>query len=72
MRGGAAEGEGRALQPVVRLLETAEGYALVAVNHRKEAVRIEVEFNAGYVREEGLSISLEGQSGAVRFVEVGG
>jgi hypothetical protein len=29
----------------------------VAVNHRKEALCVDVVFNAGYVREEMLSIS---------------
>jgi beta-galactosidase GanA len=55
-------------QPVVRLLETADGYALATVNHRKEAVCIEVVFNAGCTREDRVTISLEGESGAVRFV----
>ncbi len=56
------------MQPVVRLLETDEGYALVAVNHRKETLCLDVEFNAGYVQEERLSISLKGESGAVRYL----
>ncbi len=68
LRGEAAESPSPALQPVVRLLETDEGYALAAVNHRKEAVRVDVGFNAGYVREESLSISLEGESGTVRYL----
>jgi beta-galactosidase GanA len=68
VRGEVAESAGPALQPVVRLLESGEGYALVAVNHRKEALCVDIEFNAGYVREEMLSISLKGESGAVRYL----
>lgn len=57
------------LHPVVRLLETEDGYILVAVNHRRDPVSIDLEFDPAQVRERIASIDLAGESGTLRFLE---
>jgi len=71
VRGGMYDESGAAgiaLHPIVRLLETGDGYILVAVNHRDEQLCIDIGCNTAYIREEGLSLNLDGASGTVRFL----
>ncbi|MGD9940496.1 MAG: beta-galactosidase [Clostridia bacterium] len=54
--------------PVVRLLETADEWGVVVVNHKAEQVRIELAFDSAAADPAPLVIEVPASSGIVRWV----
>lgn len=54
--------------PVVRLLATADEWAVVAVNHRMDAVCIEVAFDSGAADPSPIMMEVPASSGKIRWV----
>jgi hypothetical protein len=54
--------------PVVRLLETVDEWAVVVVNHRQAASRVEIAFDSSAADPAPFLIEVPASSGIVRWV----